>query len=296
MCGIFGFSHSTPETRRMSLPLAVMMESRGRDSWGVTDGDYIYKAPFAITEDFVEFELGTDGYGVVYHTRGASVGIVSERNAHPFEAFSLDKTKRVVGVHNGHLQNWQALKQRYQRTDLEVDSEHIFRHLAEGKPVEEIGGWGAVVWYEMEAGHFAERKLYLSKFGGMDNLHVMRLNVPTKPIVFCSTGADIRRAAVLAGVEIEKTYAIHQDIRYLIEPRDGVPELLIVEPMEWGKKSYDDYRNANSGAFGYAQSNLETHYCGVGSCNKKLLRPSKQLICDDCVKLMVANYIMSVKA
>src|SRR5580698_6744639 len=112
MCGIFGFSRTDEVTRRMTGILADRMESRGHDSWGVTDGDFIYKETGRITEGWQELDLE----GPTYHTRAASCGAVSERNAHPFD-FTGSNGLRVVGVHNGHISNWQSLKTKHNRKD-----------------------------------------------------------------------------------------------------------------------------------------------------------------------------------
>src|SRR5579863_1852053 len=166
MCGIFGFDRTNETTRLMTPSLAIAMEMRGHDSWGVTDGDFIFKEAKAITEGFQDFELE----GPIYHTRAASVGGVSQRNAHPFDVTSVDV--REVGIHNGHIHNYQHLKEKYKRKDLQVDSEHIFHHLAEGLPLDDIHGWGAVAWF-MRKGNRVRR--FMSKFGAWDNLHIAKM-------------------------------------------------------------------------------------------------------------------------
>jgi hypothetical protein len=268
----------------MTIPLAIFMEERGRDSWGVTDGDLVLKQATAITDGFVELDLD----GPTYHTRAHSVGAVSQRNAHPFD-YTFEN-KRVVGVHNGHINNWLALKNRYDRKDLEVDSEHIFRHLAEGKSVEEIGGWGAVVWYEMDPAAPEARQRYLSKFGGMDNLHIATLDVPTHPIVFASSAEAIKRAAGMCGVEIRGFYSVATDIKYQIKLDEATGEykLFNLGAMPWGKKSHESvavdfpyhrHRGRNTAA-----------ECADPACDGILDNPSRQLFCKKCVRRIFDEY------
>src|SRR6185369_5475907 len=115
MCGIFGFSNTTPLTRLMTPTLAICMEQRGDHSWGVTDGEAIYKRKGSIIDTFEDCDFD----GPVDHTRMATVGVVSDRNAHPFR---YEGKYIVTGVHNGHISNYAALKERYKnRSTFEVD-------------------------------------------------------------------------------------------------------------------------------------------------------------------------------
>src|SRR5665213_1627933 len=213
MCGIAGFSNSTSLTRLMTPTLLLCMEQRGDQSWGVTDGDFIYKTAGAISDTFID--CGLDG--PVYHTRMASVGAVSDRNAHPWH---FEDKNVITGVHNGHISNYAALKQKYGRTEAEVDSEHIFMNLAEGKPVADLAGSGAIVWYEHPADHPDQKRRYFSRFNS-DSMHFAQMK--SGEIVFASTKASIQIAANLASAEIDFFYDTEEKTRYWIEPEQGKP-------------------------------------------------------------------------
>lgn len=245
MCGIFGFDRTNENTRRMIPLLAVAMELRGDDSWGVTDGHVLFKHPHGILQSYVDHG---DLESPTYHTRGASVGAVSERNAHPFEYVSLDNAKVVVGVHNGHINNHSELKKKYeaQRKDFEVDSENIFAHLAEGLPLKEIEGYGAVVWYEYPFGKPEERVQYISCFQN-PAMHVAKLK--SGEIVFASTDTAIKTAVRLAGLTIDTFYEIKQHQKY----RVALGEIYDEGEFKWGPSySYhnsgqqDDWRRHTS--------------------------------------------------
>lgn len=247
MCGIFGFDRTNENTRRMIPLLAVAMEMRGDDSWGVTDGHILYKHTGGIVGTYVD-------HGILdsptYHTRGASVGVVSQRNAHPFEYISYEKGKVVVHVHNGHIGNHAELKKKYpeQRKEMEVDSEHIGAHLAEELPLKEIEGWGAVVWYEYPFDHPELRQRYISCFSN-PSMHVAKL--ATGEIVFASSDNSIKTSARLAGLEIQTFYDIKQNRKY----RLALGSIHDEGELKWGPQ----YSYHNSGESHDWRQNTRVH-------------------------------------
>lgn len=190
MCGIFAFSNITEVTKKMAPILALEMESRGDDSWGCTDGEHYYKSPKSILEDWANFPGWATWQSAIFHTRGASVGKVSEENAHPFWGVN-SKDHLVIGVHNGHVSNWKEMNTKYNRT-CEVDSEHIFLHLAAGLDLKELGSSGAIAWFDNKVLKFAKT------ISG--SLECARLD--SGEVVICSTMSAIRKAASLAGAKI----------------------------------------------------------------------------------------------
>lgn len=277
MCGIFGFSNSTPLTRLMTPTLAICMEQRGDHSWGVTDGDYIYKRKGSIVDTFVDCDLD----GPVYHTRMASVGAISDRNAHPFH---FEDKNIVTGVHNGHISNYNALKDKYKRPDFEVDSEHIFAHLAEGKPVADLTGSGAVVWYEQPADKSVEMRRYFSRFN-TEALHFAKMH--SGEIVFASTRDAIIIASQLASGQIEHFYNTEAKKRYWIEPDPDRPghmnlyhdiELPWAEAPVWHAPSV----TPNRGRSTY----LGLHSITAGDCPARMCTDGRigpdEIICHKC--------------
>ena len=130
MCGIVGFTG-----RENALPILIKglysLEYRGYDSAGVAaftkDGLRVVKARGRIAnlEEKIKEEGGdmycTCGIG---HTRWATHGAPSEKNAHPH----CSDDKMVVMVHNGIIENYQELRDHltqkgytfYSETDTEV--------------------------------------------------------------------------------------------------------------------------------------------------------------------------------
>ncbi len=226
MCGLFGFSKLTPTTSKLIPALAIAMEMRGTDSWGVTDGDAIYKYCSTISSSYRSFP---DLLTPAWHTRGRSQGVVSKRNAHPFKYISTRTGKTVVGMHNGHISNHAELSKKYagDRAAFEVDSEHIFAHLAEDMPLGELEGYGAVVWWEYPNGRPQERKRYISAFNNLA-IHVAKLQ--SGEVVYASTHIAIDCAARFAEVEIAQYYDFKQFIKYRLSDEG---ELYVGAELDW---------------------------------------------------------------
>ncbi len=133
MCGIVGYVG-----QREALPILISslerVTYRGYDSYGVAvlngHGIEAFKRTGAVDarNDTLNFK-GTAGIG---HTRWATVGGVSDRNAHPH----FDCTHRLALVHNGDIDNYRELKEQLARRghtfESETDSEVIV-HLIEDK-------------------------------------------------------------------------------------------------------------------------------------------------------------------
>jgi glucosamine--fructose-6-phosphate aminotransferase (isomerizing) len=145
MCGIVGYVGPAP-----ALPIVLeglrRLEYRGYDSAGVAlvdGGLQVVKRAGKLSE--LEDVLGagpaptgTVGMG---HTRWATHGAPTDRNAHPH----VDCSGRVAVIHNGIIENFQALRARLEKGGhafaSETDTEAI-AHLVEEKLAEEQAAGG----------------------------------------------------------------------------------------------------------------------------------------------------------
>ena len=111
MCGIVGFTGSI-QAKQVLLEGLKRLEYRGYDSAGIAveDGNGInivkrlgkvFGLKDAVQEDMCQ---GTAGIG---HTRWATHGVPSERNAHPH----TDCTGNIAVVHNGIIENFAELRE-----------------------------------------------------------------------------------------------------------------------------------------------------------------------------------------
>ena len=117
MCGIVGYAG-----QRQALPILLAglrrLEYRGYDSAGVAvlDGGRVQVVRKAGKLEALERELGgedaLEGVTGIGHTRWATHGAPTDRNAHPH----LDCSGRVAVIHNGIIENFYTL-----RAELEAD-------------------------------------------------------------------------------------------------------------------------------------------------------------------------------
>ena len=125
MCGIVGFV-GKKQAAPVLLDGLSKLEYRGYDSAGlaVRDGakdPVIVKAKGRLS---VLSEKTADGSAIhggcgIGHTRWATHGEPSEKNAHPHCSDDMN----VVGVHNGIIENYSELKEKLQRHDYKFYSE-----------------------------------------------------------------------------------------------------------------------------------------------------------------------------
>ena len=119
------------------------------------------------------------------HTRYATTGKVKESNSHPF---AVRRTDLVIGMHNGIISNHAYLNRQYQR-NCRVDSQHIFEHIADGLPLDDLEGYGTIVYK-------SGKDWYIGTFNGGE-LAVSRTHAG---LFFASTHKALDSALLAAGL------------------------------------------------------------------------------------------------
>lgn len=144
MCGIVGYIGCS-EAAPVLLKGLKNLEYRGYDSVGmatVSDSLKVFKGVGKIEQATASLDLqGLQGRVGIGHTRWATHGNVSEKNAHPH----LDCEKRIAIVHNGIIENYKELRdwlverghEFRSSTDSEVIAHLIEHNLAEAASFEE---------------------------------------------------------------------------------------------------------------------------------------------------------------
>lgn len=146
MCGIVGYIG-----REQAAPIILdglsKLEYRGYDSAGIAvfDGEKIITQKavgrLKILENLTCGGERLKGFSGIGHTRWATHGAPSEKNAHPHR----NKTGTIAVVHNGIIENYSILKKKMQNkgyefisdTDTEVLA-HLLDYYYQGNPLETI--------------------------------------------------------------------------------------------------------------------------------------------------------------
>jgi glucosamine--fructose-6-phosphate aminotransferase (isomerizing) len=218
MCGIVG-----AVAQRNVVPILLeglqRLEYRGYDSAGlvvVRDGKLERVRSIGRVADLTEKCANTQGHIGIAHTRWATHGVPSERNAHPH----ISKNHIAV-VHNGIIENYEALRTRLTAesyeftsdTDTEVIAHLIHSHYARGNSL------------------LAATQASLAELVGAYAIGVIAADNPDQLI--CAR----RGSPLLLGVGIEEHF-IASDVSALLPVTRKVVYLEEGDVVEVGRHSY----------------------------------------------------------
>lgn len=142
MCGIYGYVGGKDNTAKTVLNGLKILEYRGYDSWGIALKQKSkiknQKSKFSVEKHVGKIKdsklnstfLNLNSELAIGHTRWATHGGATEKNAHPH----LDCSNKIAVVHNGIVENYELLKKDLEkkghRFSSATDSE-VIPHLIE---------------------------------------------------------------------------------------------------------------------------------------------------------------------
>lgn len=201
MCGIYGYIGNKNNAAEITLNGLKKLEYRGYDSWGIAawDGNHIV----------IEKHVGKIGealtslpksYIAIGHTRWATHGGVSEKNAHPF----FDCQRKIALLHNGIIENYQDLKQEL------INTGHIFSSDTDSEV--------AVHLIEEELKGTTFESAVCKAFRRLKGLNaIVVLNGPGKQIIAAKNGSPI-----VVGLGTTENFISSDALAFLDKTRDVV--------------------------------------------------------------------------
>lgn len=168
MCGIFGWYEATNETESTrsawSTVLMLKNDGRGGDGYGYWTPTSNPVRGLGKISSNIPAPILAKHKTLIGHTRFATCGGINIQSCHPFEYDTL------VGCHNGMIYNADDLDYDYPDRGFLVDSQHIFAHIADEISLQELEGYGAIVYTDANNPGI----VYLGRFQG-GQLSIARL-------------------------------------------------------------------------------------------------------------------------
>lgn len=250
MCGIVGVAGDLSHAGRKAFKMMLMLDTiRGPHSTGVVTVkgtevhiDKYLGTPWEFFKKATErFTKGTPDHGaqiLIGHNRYATLGGITEDNAHPFNHGN------VYGVHNGTL-TYTGQKNVDPDNKFDTDSEALYYQMNEVGLVETykklIGAW-ALVWYNKEQKRVnfirnKERPLYYA------------ISEDGKMLFWASEDWMIDHACYTHGIKLREILEFKEDIHYKTRwsAKKGVGLIEGKEPLEKGKPPVYKYSTNHSG-------------------------------------------------
>ncbi|SMO35906.1 glutamine--fructose-6-phosphate transaminase (isomerizing) [Halorubrum cibi] len=247
MCGIIGYVGDRPALPILSTGLSNL-EYRGYDSAGVAltdDAVSVYKKSGEVSELQGVLPESTDHTRGIGHTRWSTHGPPTDGNAHPH----TDCTGRVAVVHNGIIENYDALREELSDHEFTSDTDtEVVPHL-----IEESLDAGAEPRAAVEAAVDRLEGTYavVVTIAGVDEVYATRRDSPL--VVGHAEDGTFLASDVTAFLEHtrEVTYIEDGDFAVIGDDglslyRDGEPVDPTVETLEYEadaaeKSGYDHY-------------------------------------------------------
>lgn len=246
MCGIFGWIYradtivSDTQKTIIAAILSYGNDSRGGNSWG-------YAAISEAEENEIVILRGLGNLSpqsqelwryaqIMAHCRLATTGNISIENSHPFEIGG------IIGAHNGIIYNHEELNANHNRK-FNVDSMHLFAHLSEARPMEELQGYGSIEWINRKNPHSV--KLCKMNNGSLA-IFAIQIDDHKEAVLWSSDSEHLEIALNVAGFKTSDyfKYKIDDNRLYFTETNEEGPGLFYTDQMikiSQSKYSYNRY-------------------------------------------------------
>lgn len=263
MCGVLSYKTKTgkrltkkEQAQRQAITEAMFlaMTKRGTDSTGLATADAkhysLYKnivsADVFIKDHKSQALLKNNSPLLIGHTRQATTGFITQKNAHPFQRGN------IIGCHNGQVQNYLEIDD-----NVEVDSEVIFSELNKNgnnyrKTFKRLSGDFVILWTdtnELNSLYFVahDNPLAIAKVPSLDTYFL------------CSYAFDLEMILTASGLKFEMG-KVKENRVYVIDEKNKIYEDKIkfkkasriiysdekyweAEAMKWEKESPNEVAN-----------------------------------------------------
>jgi predicted glutamine amidotransferase len=291
MCGLAGFAktpneqsrHQMRKVRKISKSLLKSIADRGKHSTGVSvisekDEPIIYKTlqssdVFVDSPEYnkISNEYRKDTSICMLHTRHATEGDVTVRNAHPFVVGS------TIGAHNGMIYNHEDIDEKHKEL-YEVDSQYLFHFINDNeslqKALDEIYGDYALSWIKN-----SKTELNLLHEGGRD-LAVAYWK-KAKVLFYASTKEHLKKALSTYGVKAYiydvtiDTHYVYDVYKFSSESTNAKTSKIESNTLEYNYTPFKSYYGYNAYDY-YGQSDFDS---------SEFVDYSKRVICMHCNKM-----------
>jgi len=240
MCGIAGvyWRETPPDTASVLLTaLSMQMDGRGGHSYGYFADGNVNRGLGKFHENVSPRDLvGIKSFFM--HARFATVGSKTVENSHPFLC------GKFLGAHNGAVYNHDELNKKYDRK-FEVDSPHIFAHLAENKDLKELEGYGAIELVDTENKLFEPMIAKLSYSGDLEvaQIYAEKECKHCIGVVWASTYGALRSSISAAGFRFVENRNLRAERMHYVDSTNREDELMFIDD-KWSTEIGGGYRRS----------------------------------------------------